>query len=160
MSSNQLDPRSMKDAQSVSNYNTPGGDLSGYVRESAWVVWVQFAAIMLMLTGSFHVIQGLTALLNKEVYQVGESGLSVSVGYTTWGWVHLVWGAIAILVGVSLLAGRTWARILAVIVAFFSAVGNIAFLHASPVWGAIAIAVDVIVIWAVMVHGGELKKKV
>ena len=160
MSSNQLDPRSMKDAQSVSNYKTPGGDLSGYVRESAWVVWVQFAAIMLMLTGSFHVIQGLTALLNKEVYQVGESGLSVSVGYTTWGWAHLIMGGLAILVGVCLLAGQGWARFFGVVIAFFSAIGNVAFLHASPVWGAIAISIDVIVIWAIMVHGGELKKQV
>ena len=34
---------------------------------------------------------------------------------------------------------------------------NMAFLAAYPVWSAIMIAVDVLVIYAIIVHGGELK---
>ena len=57
--------------------------------------------------------------------------------------------------GLSLLAGRAWARIVAVVVAFVSAVGNIAFMSAQPFWSTLMIALDIIVIWAVMVHGGS-----
>lgn len=50
-----------------------------------------------------------------------------------------------------------WARVAAVIVAMLSAVVNIMFLPAYPVWSMIMIAVDVLVIWAVTVHGAEVK---
>jgi hypothetical protein len=38
-----------------------------------------------------------------------------------------------------------------------SAVLNLAFIPAYPVWSTVVIAVDVIVIYAVVVHGRELK---
>ncbi|HEU5038364.1 MAG TPA: hypothetical protein VFT70_15255 [Nocardioides sp.] len=159
MSSNQLDPRSMAEAQSVSNYNVPGEAPSLYVRESAGVVWVQFAGIMIVLAGAIHLLQGLTALVRKEVYDVGDNALGIGVSYTTWGWAHVVWGGLAVLVGICLLAGQWWARFVGVVVAFLSALGNIAFMQANPFWGAAAIAIDITVIWAIMVHGGELKKR-
>ncbi|WP_395690384.1 hypothetical protein [Nocardioides sp.] len=160
MSSNQLDPRSMSEAQSVSNYNVAGGPPSAYVHESAWVVWVQFAGVMIILSGSIHLIQGLSALFRKASLNVDTDKLAIGASYTTWGWGHVIWGAFAILIGVCLLAGQGWARVFGVLIAFVSALANIAFLQANPVWGAIAIAIDVTIIWAIMVHGGELKKRV
>jgi hypothetical protein len=147
----------MAEAQSVTNY-VPGSRPADLVHESAWVVWVQFAAVMMILLGTFHVIDGLVALVRDEVLETGRSGLAVNVSYTAWGWAHIVWGLVAIVAGLSLLAGRTWARIVAVAVAFVSAVGNLAFMSAQPFWSTIMIALDIIVIWAVMVHGAELRK--
>jgi hypothetical protein len=157
MSSNQLDPRTMAEAQSVSNF-VPGSRPADLVHESAWVVWVQFAAVMMMLLGTFHVIEGLVALVRDEVLETDRSGLAVDVSYTAWGWGHIIWGLVAVVTGISLLAGRTWARVVAVAVAFVSAVGNVAFMSAQPFWSTLMIALDIIVIWAVMVHGGELRK--
>jgi hypothetical protein len=65
---------------------------------------------------------------------------------------------LAILVGTCLLAGQLWARIVAVIVAMLSAIANITFLPAYPIWSTIMIAIDVLVIWAVTVHGAEIRK--
>jgi hypothetical protein len=45
-----------------------------------------------------------------------------------------------------------------VILAFASAIINVGFLPSYPVWSGIMIALDVIVIWAITVHGGELKE--
>ncbi|MDX6324546.1 MAG: hypothetical protein QOK15_900, partial [Nocardioidaceae bacterium] len=53
--------------------------------------------------------------------------------------------------------GQMWARIVAVAVAFLSCLVNIAFLSAYPIWSTIMIAIDVLVIWAVMVHGREMR---
>jgi hypothetical protein len=39
-----------------------------------------------------------------------------------------------------------------------SALVNIAFLAAYPIWSVTMIAVDVLVIWALTVHGGELRE--
>jgi len=125
--------------------------------QTAWVGWVVFAGMMLILVGTFHIVQGVVALFRDEVLLVAESGLVVDVDYTAWGWTHVVWGALAILVGACLLAGQTWARVVAVIVAALSALVNITFLPAYPIWSAIMIAVDILVIWAVTVHGSEIK---
>jgi hypothetical protein len=159
MSSNQLDPKTMAQAQQASMIATPGSREYDYmVRQSAWVAWVNFAGVMLIMLGTLHAIQGLVALFRDEVYVVGKSGLVVNVDYTTWGWVHIVWGLLGILVGVCLLAGQMWARVVGVILAFASAIINVGFLPSYPVWSGIMIALDVIVIWAITVHGGELKE--
>jgi hypothetical protein len=127
------------------------------VDESAWVGWIAFGGTMLILLGSFHIIQGLVAVFRDEVFLVGKSGLVVNVDYTAWGWTHIAGGTLAILIGVSLMSGRMWARIGAVIIAGLSALTNMAFLPAYPIWSAIMIVLDVIIIWAVIVHGSELK---
>jgi hypothetical protein len=117
--------------------------------------WVAFAGTMLALAGAFHVIQGLVALFRDEYYLVSPSGLVVSVDYTTWGWVHLIGGAVVIAAGLGAVAGQTWARFVGVVVAGLSALLNVAFLAAYPIWSALMIALDILVIWALMVHGGD-----
>jgi hypothetical protein len=159
MSSHQLDPRSMSEAQSVSNFGPPGAQGQYLVRESAWVSWVEFASVMLILLGSFHVIEGLVGLFRDEVFATGRRGLVFDASFTTWGWTHVIWGVIVILVGACLLAGQTWARIVAVAIAFVSAILNLAFLPAYPIWSVMMIGFDVVVIWAIMVHGGELRRR-
>lgn len=124
--------------------------------QTAWVGWVVFAAMMLMLVGAFHVVQGLVALFRDEVFVVGQSGLVLDVDYTAWGWTHLIGGAIAIVVGACLLAGQLWARIIAVAVAMLSAIVNVAFIPAYPIWSVAMIAIDVLVVWAITVHGSEI----
>ena len=126
--------------------------------QTGWVGWVAFAGMMLVLLGTFHAIQGLVALFRDEVYLVGQSGLVLNVDYTAWGWAHLIGGGLGILVGACLLAGQMWARVVAVIFAVLSAVLNIAFLPSYPVWSAIMITIDILVIWAITVHGAEIKK--
>jgi hypothetical protein len=135
------------------------GALPAYTqRQTGWVGWVVFAAVMLVLLGAMHAFQGVVALVREEFFVVGKSGLVVSVDYTAWGWAHLVGGALAVVVGIGLLAGQVWARLVAVLVAVLSALVNVAFLAAYPLWSALMIAVDVLVIWAVTVHGDELRR--
>ena len=124
---------------------------------TGWVGWIGFAAIMMMMLGTFHAIEGLIALFQDQYFLVGKSGLTVHVDYTTWGWIHIVGGVIVGAAGVALLTGKLWARAVAVAVAMVSAIVNIGFLSAYPVWSTIMIAFDVLVIWAVTVHGSELK---
>jgi uncharacterized membrane protein len=124
---------------------------------TGWAGWVTFAGIMLILLGSFQTIEGLVAIFKNGYYLVGPEGLVVNVDYTTWGWTHLIIGILAILTGAGLLAGNTAARVAGVVLAALSAIVNLAFLAAYPVWSTIIIAVDVIVIYAIVVHGRELK---
>jgi hypothetical protein len=125
---------------------------------TGWVGWIGFAGAMMVLLGIFHVIDGLVALFRDEVFLTTRSGLIVNVDYTTWGWVHLIGGVLILLAGIGLFTGNIAARILAVVLAMLSAIVNLGFLSAYPVWSTIMIAVDILVIWALTVHGGELRK--
>jgi hypothetical protein len=124
---------------------------------TGWVGWVAFGGIMMIMLGLFQAIEGLVAIFNRGYYLVQPNGLVINVDYTAWGWVHLILGVLAIVVGFGLLRGNVVARVVGVVLAVLSAVLNLAFLAAYPVWATIVIAVDVIVIYAIVVHGGELK---
>jgi hypothetical protein len=137
-----------------------GPTVQGYAgpAPTAWVGWVLFAGIMMMLTGGFAVIEGIVALVDKSYFHVGPHGLLVHMSYTGWGWTHIGLGTLAVAAGASLMTGRTWARVVAVTLAFVSAFVNLAFLAAFPIWSTIMITIDVLVIWAVTVHGREVRQ--
>ena len=124
---------------------------------SAWVGWIAFAGMMLMMLGVFHVIEGIVALTKDNYYLVHSSGLVVDVNYTTWGWTHIVAGCIVVAAGAGVLNGQMWARVIGVAVAFLSAIISVGFLAAYPIWSVLMIALAVVVIMALTVHGSDIK---
>jgi hypothetical protein len=124
---------------------------------TAWAGWVAFGGVMMILLGAFQVMEGLVALFDEGFYLTGANGLVVHVNYNTWGWTHTIIGVVAIVAGLGLLAGNMVARVVGVVVALLSALVNMAFIAAYPVWSTIVITLDVIVIYAIVVHGRELK---
>lgn len=124
---------------------------------SAWTGWVVFGAMMMILLGSFQAIAGLVALFDEDYYLVVNDELLVTVNYDTWGWTHLVIGLVALAAGLGLMTGAMWARVAGVAVAMISAIVNLAFIAAFPLWALTMITLDVIIIYAITAHGGELK---
>jgi hypothetical protein len=128
-------------------------------RATGWVAWISFAAIMLVVVGLLQVLQGLAALLDDGFYVVGRSGLVLDVDYSVWGWTHLLLGVVAILVAAGLLAGNTVARVVGVLIAMVSVAVNFVFLPAYPWWSVLLIAFDLLVIYGLTAHGGEMKHR-
>jgi len=124
---------------------------------TAWTGWVLFAAFMMLLNGFIQMLEGLMALINDDYYHVTADGLALAVNYTTWGWVHLLLGAAIFVSGMGVLAGNLAARIVGAVLAAFNAIVALLFIEAAPVWGIIVIVVDVLVIYALTVHGRELR---
>ena len=124
---------------------------------TGWVGWVVFAAMMMIMVGTFQVIAGLTALFDSGYYVVGEENLLVNVDFTAWGWTHIILGAIAVGAAFGLLAGQMWAGVVGMPMALLSAIVNLAFIEAYPVWSILVIALDVVVIYAIAMHGKEVK---
>src|SRR6476659_11248533 len=124
---------------------------------SGWAGWVVFGGVMMIMLGAFQIIEGLVALFDDGFYAVASNGLVVNVDYNTWGWAHTIIGIVAIGAGLGLLAGNLAARIVGVGIAFLSALVNLAFISAYPIWSTIMIVIDVVVIFAIIVHGRELK---
>jgi hypothetical protein len=124
---------------------------------TAWVGMIVFAAVMLILVGTFQAIEGFVAIVKDEYYHVTRDGLVLTFDFTAWGWTHLIIGALAVVTGVGLFLGQMWARVLGIGIAGLSALSNLAFLPAYPVWCTIIIAIDVLVIYALTVHGREMR---
>jgi hypothetical protein len=126
---------------------------------SGWVAWILFAAAIVIIAGVFNIVDGLVAMFRDEILlDTGPRLLVFDV--TQWGWILLIFGTLQVVVGAFLLRGVMWARIAAVILAGLNAVAQLSFMAAHPVWATIVIALDVVVIWAVTVHGGELREAI
>src|SRR4029453_4465132 len=113
---------------------------------TGWVGWIVFSGVLMTMLGMFQLIMGFFALFKEDYSLVGRTGLVVELDYTAWGWVHMIFGIVILLAGFGVLAGQMWARVVGIILAVVSAVANIAFLAAYPVWSVIVITLDVLVI--------------
>jgi hypothetical protein len=121
------------------------------------VGWIAFAGITLVMLGGFHVFQGIVALVKDQYFLVSSSGLVIDVDYTTWGWTHIIAGAVVLMAGVGVFAGQMWARVVGTLVALVSAIINMVFLPAYPLWSILMIAFAIVAIMALTVHGSEIK---
>jgi len=127
------------------------------VKTTGWTGWVVFAGVILMVSGIFSAVQGLVALIGPSTYYVVTEESLWLLDVTGWGWWNLIIGLLLVLIAVALLAGQTWARVIAVILVILSAVGQLLLIPAQPWWSLIMIAVDVLIIYALIVHGRELQ---
>jgi hypothetical protein len=98
-------------------------------RTSMWAGWIAFAGVMMVMIGAFDL--------------------------TAWGWIHLIAGGLIAITGIALLAGQGWARPVTVVLAGLNVIVQLTFIAVYPVWAIIAIALCIMVIWAIVVHGNE-----
>jgi hypothetical protein len=105
------------------------------------------AGTVLSLVGFFHVLLGVVALAGDNEDVLVDTKYAFEMNVTAWGWLHIAVGLVAILVGVGIWMNQSWAYVLGLVVAFLSALGNFAFLPHAPVWSAVMLAFDVLVMW-------------
>ena len=108
-----------------------------------------FAGIMLILGGGFEALQAIAAIVNDK-YLVVLPNYVYAFDLTTWGWIHLLIGLALIAISISLLLGQGWARMAGIVVAALAALINFTWLPYSPLWAIVLIAIDVLVIWALI----------
>ena len=123
---------------------------------SGWVGWVYFASALMIISAFFQLFFGFVALVQPEFFAV-TNGQLFFFDLTTWGWVHTLWGIILLTAGISLAGGGAWGRIIGVLVTTVALIGNFVFLPAHPWWTIIAIAIDILILYALLVHGKEAK---
>ncbi|NDK89577.1 hypothetical protein GYA93_08305 [Gordonia desulfuricans] len=126
----------------------PPPDKSGSVGQGIAGVTTIAAATLLLVAGLLGLLQGISAVAKDQLIVVGQQYV-YNFDVTTWGWIHIVVGIIAILVAIGMYAGAAWARVVAIIIAALSLILNFLWLPYYPWWSIVIIAVDIIVIWAV-----------
>jgi hypothetical protein len=143
--------------QSPSQYQSPG---RAGKATSGWAVgFILFAAILMIMVGVFQALQGLIAIFENEFY-LATRNYTFQFDATTWGWIHLLLGLLVAFAGYGLLSGRTWARLLAITLAALSTTANFLFIPYYPFWSLLLVTLNILVIWAITAHGGELRDRV
>ena len=115
---------------------------------------VVFAAVVMAVSGILSILQGAAAIARNAPY---ASGLHYAYRFdvSAWGWIHLLFGAALVVIAVCLLSGMAWARWAGVLFAATTMALQFIFLPYYPAWALIAIALDVIILWALLIHASE-----
>ncbi len=113
--------------------------------------WLLFAATMLGLTGSLNALIGLAAIGQSRVF-AGDATF-VFGSLRTLGWVLLLLGVGQVAAAFGIGGGAPWGRWTGIGVAGLNILGHVVFAQAYPFWSLIAIALDVLVIYALTVYG-------
>ncbi|MFC3961243.1 DUF7144 family membrane protein [Nocardia jiangsuensis] len=106
------------------------------------------ASILLLTVGALSLLEGISAVLDDEVFVAGPEYV-YAFDLTTWGWIHIVLGVLLVIAGLGLVTGAGWARATAIVIAAVSIVGNFLWLPYYPWWSILVIALNVVVIWGV-----------
>ena len=140
---------------SRTNGQAEAGSAPGVV-PTGWTAYVIFAGVMLAVVGLIHAMAGVTALVDSDSLDVRAEALVANLDFAVWGWVHIALGLVTMVTAFLLLRGDRAGRLLAIAVCGVGALVNLVFLPAAPSWSLMAIAFDVLVIYAVTVHGDAL----
>ena len=114
---------------------------------------VLFAAILLVLTGCFNVIQGIAAIANSHVFHAHAH--YVFANLTTWGWATAILGALQLVAAAGVLAANQMFRWFAVVVIGLNAIDQMFFIPAYPFWSLTIIAMDVVALYGLCAYGSR-----
>lgn len=122
---------------------------------TAWVGWIAFAAMMMIVTGVFGALSGLAAIVRDEQY-VQLNGNIWVFDQTSWGWIHLIIGILVVIVGAMMLQGKAIGMAIGAGIIVLHMIAQFAWMGMYPWWSIVAIAIDVLILYALIVHGGEM----
>lgn len=124
-----------------------GSDPGGSVAQRRSTGLARFAGLVMVLLGIVQITAGTTALLGGQVPEAAPRHL-LSVSAATWGWIHLVLGAVVGLAGMAVITGQLWGRLIGILLVGLSMVASFASLSQHPAWSVLVIALGVGIIWA------------
>jgi hypothetical protein len=113
-----------------------------------------FAGMMLATVAVFQILEGISAISKDNIYVTGIN-YAYKFDITTWGWIHLILGIIALATGIGILFRQLWGEVAGLTVAFLSSLGSFSFLPYEPLWSLVILAFNALVIWALCVQLGN-----
>ncbi|MBB4891807.1 TRAP-type mannitol/chloroaromatic compound transport system permease small subunit [Streptomyces olivoverticillatus] len=105
-----------------------------------------FAAVMLVVAGVLDVLQGIMAIAKNKIFVVTPN-YAFHFSVAGWGWVHLILGLLAVVVGLGLFTAATWARVSGMVLAGLLIIASFLSLPYYPFWSIILIALYTFIIW-------------
>jgi hypothetical protein len=117
----------------------------------AAVGWTDFAALMMGIAGAWNILSGILAIYDSNVYD--EDARFVFSNLNTWGWIAIVAGALLLFASWGVLRGSQAGRWIGIGVVSLNAIHQLAEVSYQPVWGIMLFAVDVFILYALVVYG-------
>lgn len=88
---------------------------TGHHSQTAHRPWAEgltvFAAVMLMIAGVLDIFRGIMGIAEDDVF-VTTRDYVFAYDLTGWGWIHLILGAVAVVVSMGLFQASLWARVM------------------------------------------------
>ncbi|MEW2413662.1 hypothetical protein AB0953_08060 [Streptomyces sp. NPDC046866] len=109
---------------------------------------ITFAGVLMTVMGVFAILEGIVALSKDDVIYQRIGDYIFKFNLSAWGWIHLILGILVLVTGLGLLKGAVWARYTGVFLASLSVIVHFFWLPYQPLWGLVAIAIAVFIIWA------------
>jgi hypothetical protein len=115
---------------------------------------VIFAATLLLIVGVVNIIYGIGALDDANIFT--DSTRFVLDNLNTLGWVLIILGIIQLAGGLSLMAGNTFGRIIAIVGGVLGALGALFSIgDGNPWWSLAVFALCVYIVHGVIVFGQD-----
>jgi hypothetical protein len=117
--------------------------------------WVVFAGLITAIAALANLVFGLSLLINDEWLVLTSDELLI-FDFTTAGVIYLIFAAFQFFVALGIFSGELWARVLGIIGASLGIIAQMSFMSIYPQWAWLIIGVDVLVIYALAVHGDDV----
>lgn len=105
----------------------------------------------MIVNGIWGIVVGLAAIIRRDFFVVAPNYV-YEFSTTGWGWIHLILGALLTAVAFALIFGQSWARWPVLVLVILQATSQFFFLPYYPWWSILIIALDVIIIWALLTY--------
>lgn len=115
--------------------------------------WLAFAGIMIAIVGVLNIVYGIAAIDSANFYVANAK--YVFSDLNTWGWIMVVIGAAQFCAAFAIFANVTWGRWLGIASAGVNSIFQLFFLPSYPFLSLALFAVDVLIIYGLIAHGGR-----
>ncbi len=120
--------------------------VQGYAEEPAGAGWAEFAAIVMFAVGFFRIISAIAYFADSHQINDLTNGLFSSNAWA-WGVWDLLIAAVAILAGLSIMAGGGFGRVIGYVWAVLVIVQGFVVIGIAPWYAALAITLGVLVVY-------------
>ena len=117
--------------------------------------WLTFAAVVLGVAGIMRIFDAIWAFRYHGVLPENFEAAIFGHSLKTYGWIYLIVAAVLIVCAVLVLSGSQVARWVGVAAGAIIAISAVWWMPYYPIWSLTYIAIGALVIYALVVYGGN-----
>jgi hypothetical protein len=117
--------------------------------------WVTTAGVVMLVAGGYNALSGIAAISDDDTLKAQATKVLYGIDIGTWGWLWLLAGIVQLITGILILQRNEWGLAMGVVVAGISAMLTVFVIFIVPLYAIAVLALDVLVIWALLSSSEE-----